>query len=280
MRIQLPIPIYMNNEVFCEYIDIRKPNTGCIADTKKMSDSGDMYGAIAFFVAQCIESIEPVNGEAITDRDRIKSLVRNMPYRSAEYAFTQIMLLRHPEDGVEGVYFCPRCKTRIICEAKRDATTGEILSDTRDFIRDFKVTFASGLANVQHTFATPVEIKTTDGKVLVSVDSFVMRHPTMADAISGTRRADRSDELRSQFGIYVESLVEVSGEVVDNKWRNTYGMMVFDRTDPDTDIVEISRKVNEYGMDKRKLRTCPDCEKQWRSIVNTSNFFDLEAPLM
>lgn len=280
MRIQLPIPIYTNNEVFCEYIEIRKPNTGCIADTKKMSDSGDQYGAISFFVAHCTESMETVNGDTITDRDRIKSLVRNMPYRSAEYVFTQIMLLRHPEDGVEGVYYCPRCKTRIICEAKKDSATGELLSDTRDFIRDLKVTFAEGLSNVQHTFLEPVEVKTTDGKVLVSVESLVMRHPTLADAISGIRRADKSDELRAQFGIYVDSLVEINGSVVDSKWRNTYGMMVFDRMDPDTDIVEISKKVNEYGMEKRVLRTCPDCEKQWRSIVNTSNFFDLEAPFM
>lgn len=279
MLIQLPIPIYFNNKVFSNKIEIRKPNAGVIADTKKISDSGDQYGAISFFIASCTEGIETEN-DMITDRGLIKNSVRNMPYRSAEYAFIQIMLLRHSDDGVEGIYNCPRCKTRVICEAKKDRDTGEMLSDTRDFIRNLKVTNVEGLSNISYDFVKPVEIKTTDGKVLEVVDSIVMRHPTLADAITGTRRADSSDDLRGQFGIYIEALVEVNGQAVDNSWRNNFGMLVFERADLDEDIVGISNKVNEFGMDKRVLRKCPSCEKEWRSIVNTSNFFDLEAPHM
>lgn len=287
MLVKLPIPIYTNNEVFSTSLEIRKPNAGCIADTKKISDTGDHYGAINFFIASCTESIETKTG-MVTDRSVIKNSVRNMPYRSAEYVFTQIMLLRHSDDGVEGIYFCPRCKTQIICEAKKDRQTGEMLSDTRDFISNLHVNFTEDLVNIEHHFQTPIEIKSMDGRLLSTregvilepIESFIMRHPTLADAMMGVKRADKSDDLRGQFGIYVECLVEVNGKLIDYSWKNNFGMTMFERADLDTDIIEISNKVNEYGMEKRILRTCPSCGKEWRSIVNTSNFFDLEAPHM
>jgi hypothetical protein len=278
MIIKLPIPIYHNNEVFCDEIEIKKPNAGCIADTKKMSDSGDMYGAIAFFISSCTEAMTTKNG-TLVDRMIIKTTTRNMPYRSAEYVFTQIMLLRHPDDGIEGVYSCPRCGERLVCEAKKDPVSGELITDTRDFVHELDVTFAEGLVNIEYALEEPVVIKTTDGRTLESIESFVMRHPTLADAIAGSRRTDKSDDLRSQFGIYIECLVEVNGQVVDNKWKNSYGMLLFERADLDKDIVAISKLVNQYGMEKRKSRKCPACGKEWRSIVNTSNFFDLEAQL-
>jgi len=277
MEIKLPIPIYFNNEVFSDSIEIKKPNAGCIADTKKIADTGDQYGAIAFFIASCIEGIITKN-DLVTDKGIIKNAVRNMSYRSAEYVFTQIMLLRHSDDGVEGVYYCPRCKTQIVCEARKE--NGEIVHDTRDFIKQLQTTFADGLVNISYSFVEPIEIKATDGRVLETIESFVMRHPTLADAITATKKVDKNDELRQQFQIYVESLVEINGQDVDNKWKNNYGLLMFERADIDTDIVEISREVNKYGMDKRVEKHCPKCEKVWRQIINTSNFFDLEVPHM
>lgn len=276
MMITLPIPIYFNNEVYSNSIEIKKPNAGCIADTKKLSDAGDQYGAIAFFISSCIEAIE-TKTDMVTDRGMIKNAVRNMPYRSAEYVFIKIMLLRHSDDGVEGVYNCPRCRTQIVCEAIKE--NGEIIKDTRDFIKDMPVKFIDGLSNISYTFTEPIVIKATDGSVLQTIESFVMRHSTLGDAISGIKRADARDDLRSQFGIYVESLVEVNGDVVDSRFKGTYGMLMFERADLDTDIIEISKLVNEFGMDKRVTKRCPNCEKEWRSIVNTSNFFALEALL-
>lgn len=279
MNIKLPIPVYFNDEVYCESVEIKKPTAGVIADTKKLADTGDHYGAIAFFISSCIEGLQTKNG-LNEDKSVIKNTVRNMPYRSAEYVFTHIMLLRHSDDGVEGIYTCPRCRTQIICEAKKDRITGEMLTDTRDFINQLPVYFAEGLVNISHEFHDPIVIKTVDGKILETIESLLMRHPTLADAMSGVRRADKSDGLRGQFGIYVESLVEINGKEVDSKWRNAYGMMMFERADLDNDIIELTGKVNEYGMEKKVLRICPNCSKEWRSTVNTSNFFDLEAQLM
>jgi predicted RNA-binding Zn-ribbon protein involved in translation (DUF1610 family) len=188
------------------------------------------------------------------------------------------MLLRHSEDGVEGVYYCPRCGQKVICEAKKE--NGEIVSDTRDFIKQLSVTFADGLVNIFYKFNEPIEIKTTDGRVLEIIESFTMRHPTLSDCMAAVKKVDKRDELRQQFQIYVECLVEINGQVTDNKFRNNYGLLMFDKADLDTDVYEISKLVNQYGMDKRVDRTCPNCGKEWKSILNTSNFFDLEAPHM
>jgi len=279
MLIKLPIPIYFNGEVYATDIEIKKPNAGCIADAKKISDSEDPYGAIAFFIASCTESLETVNG-SVADKGIIKNAIRNMPYRSAEYVFIKIMLLRHSDDGVEGIYFCPRCRTQIICEAKKDKASGEIISDTRDFINQMPVNYTDGFATIRHELSDRIEIRTTDDRVLETIESFTMRHPTLADAISGMRRADKRDELRCQFGTYVESLLEINDQKIDSKWKNNYGMIMFDKADIENDLYEISRKVNEFGIEKRVDRTCPNCGKEWRSIINTSNFFDLEAQLM
>jgi ssDNA-binding Zn-finger/Zn-ribbon topoisomerase 1 len=276
MQIQLPIPIYKDNEVLSKFIEIKKPNTGCIADTKKIYDSGDQYGAIHHFVSSCTEEVYTETG-SITDKGLIKSVVRNMPYRSAEYAFIQIMLLRHSDDGVEGVYYCPRCGHQVVCEAKKEG--GLLVLDTRDFIHKLPVTMIEGLSNIDYTMEYPIEISTTEGKLLTSIESLVMRHPTLGDAIMGVKRADRKDDLRSQFGIYVEAIVSINGVDIDNSWRNNYGMIAFDRIDPDTDLIQLTKKVNEFGIEKRVERTCPNCSKTWRSIVNTSNFFELEAQL-
>lgn len=277
MIVQLPIPIYFNNEVFSSAVEIKKPNAGCIADTKKISDTGDQYGAIAYFISSCIEGIE-TKTDMVMDKGIIKNSVRNMSYRAAEYVFTQIMLLRHSDDGVEGVYYCPRCKQQIVCEAKKE--NGEIVSDTRDFIKQLAVNFADGLVNVYYDFKEPIIIKATDGRILETIENFTMRHPTLADCITASKKVDKNDDMRQQFQIYVECLVEVNGQPVDNKFKNNYGMLMFERADIDTDLVEISMAVNQYGMDKRVERSCPSCGKVWRSIVNTSNFFDLEVPHM
>jgi len=276
MIIKLPIPIYHNNEVFCDEMEIKKPNAGCIADTKKIYDTGDQYGAIAFFISSCTESLTTSNG-ANEDKSVIKNMVRHMPYRSAEYVFTQIMLARHSDDGVEGVYYCPRCKTAVISEARKDPVSGEMLTDTRDFLHDLTVTFVSGLSNISYSLQEPIVIKSTMGQELASMESLVMRHPTLADSMAGVKRANNRDELRQQFGIYVEALVEVNGKEIDNQWRNNYGIMAFERMDIDTDLMEISKLVNQYGMDKRVPKVCPNCGKEWRAVLNTSNFFDLEA---
>jgi predicted RNA-binding Zn-ribbon protein involved in translation (DUF1610 family) len=277
MIIKLPIPIYFNNEVFSNSIEIKKPTPGCIADTKKIADTGDWYGAVAYFISSCTEAIETKN-DLITDKGNIKNAVRNMSYRTAEYVFTQIMLLRHNDDGVEGVYYCPRCGKQIICEAKKE--NGEIISDTRDFIKQLPVTFAEGLVNIFYTFNESVEIKTTDGKILETIENFLMRHPTLSDCMAANKKSDKNDDLRQQFQIYVESLVEINGQEIDNRFKNNFGVLMFDNCDLDIDIVEISKLVNQYGMDKRIERNCPECGKIWKSILNTSNFFGLEAPHM
>ena len=100
---------------------------------------------------------------------------------------------------------------------------------------------------------------------------------SIADAISGSRKSDKSDKLRTQFAIYTEALVDINGSPVDSQWKNRYGALFFDRLDPEGDLLTITNKVNEFGMEKRVLRICKECGKEWRSIINTSNFFDSEA---
>jgi hypothetical protein len=282
--IKLPIPIFEDESILCQEVEIKEPTASIIADTRKMYEASDDFGAVLFFVSSCIVSMKLENDTEETDYNRIKSLCRKMPYRTAEYLSIKILLLSHDDDAVEGTYPCPRCGGVCICEIKKDKSTGEVIYDTRDFIHQLEVKYLDEYSEIEIELEYPIELTSTRGQhteVIESVKEFSFRHPTLEDAIKGSKRvADKKDSIRQQFGIYVEAITKVDGEIADNKWKNNYGMLIFNKMNFYKDFKSISQKVSEYGINKRVLRTCENCGKEWYAILNTSNFFDLEARFM
>ena len=264
MLLKLPIPIF-NGDVSHPEIEIDRPSAGLIADVKKASET-DRYNAIAMFIAGSTKSI----GE-IVDRGQIKMLCRKMPFRSAEYAVVQIMLLLDSDDGVEGVYDCPRCHHRIISEKVEEGE--EIISDTRDHIRDLPVTYT--VEQIIHiALSEYVEVVNASTKNTVAImQEFDIEHPTMEHCMKAFRSYGTTDEMRLQIGIYVEAVKSVDGEAATASWRNLYGMPLFLQIKNPKDFNAIKNKIEEPGMARRVKKVCPSCGKTWNPVVNTSNFF-------
>lgn len=273
---KLPIPISSNGNFYSE-IEINRPKTGIIADAQGLLDTGDVFSAIARFISGSTDSI---SGEGNTEEvpDRIKTLTRRMPYRSAEYISMMILLLLNEEDdGIEGAYICPRCGCQIIAELDEQNDI-----DTRDRISELPVTF---MDEPKETFTVslnePVLIKNQQNdEVLYTVEELEIVHPTLENCIHAYRKHGAKDSVRRQLAIYSEAMVKINDEEVDNKLRNLWGMFIFENLDSSTDIQTIGNEVSKYGMETSVGKDCPNCKKHFEAPINTSNFFASGLPSM
>ena len=168
MKKELPIPIFRNDKIY-EEIEFDRPKLGTIADVKKIADTGDTYAAICEFITRCTMAIHGVDGSDVTDKVAIKTLIRHLPYRSAEYISMEIMLLYDPNDGIEGVYKCPRCGNKIVSQlVEKD---GEVEIDTRDFISNLKLSVMRDYVKTwKCEFAEVVSVKAV-GSAMESADT-------------------------------------------------------------------------------------------------------------
>lgn len=266
---RLPIPIFKDGEVYKE-INLVKPKNKVLADTKKISDTGDFYSGIKAYISGCTESLIS-DKETVTDFRHISSIIMDMPYRSAVFIAVQISLLLDPEDGVEGIHRCPRCHKVIIAELTEE-------KDTRDFIRDLTVTYMEDhyVNEFTVTLKEPVVIKVKDEGELLTVESMTFRYSTLKDCIIAFNEVGLKDEVRFQNSIYANSLLKVNNETVDEKFIRRYGTFIFENIqDVKNDLGAIKVKMEEFGLsDKvKKICTNQECGKVWYSRINPSNFF-------
>jgi len=265
---RLPIPILGDNGSKFTTAEIKRPSSGLVADTKKLIDSNpNIFVATRHFVSGIITSIDEVE-----DSIALKGLVKNIPYRTAEYLLLQSFLLRNPEDdGIEGVYPCPRCHHKIIAEIyEKD----DITYDTRDFISKLEVNYTED-TSFSVTFDEPVEIKDgRTGEILQTINSITMKYPTLEHCIMGYNACmDKRDDIRLQFNIYAQALTHINDEPISQKFKMNFGALMFDKIDNDADLLKISNAVRAFGLDNRVEKFCPECGKKWITTINTNNFF-------
>lgn len=271
MQVSLPIPIFRDGN-FYEKVSIIKPKMGVLADTRKVADGGDFYSAMSTFLSGCIESIEKSDGTIIQDRVSIKSLVRNIPYRSAELLSIKIITEVDKDDGIEGIYICPMCGNKVYAQIIEN--NGEVEIDTRDFIKNLPViSMLDFVPTFSHEFSSPVEVKDSAGEIIESVVAIEMFYPTIAHCISAFAKYGLSDEVRFQLGVYVEAIKKVNGHEIDARWKNMIGIMLFENIDDTSEIKKITNEVNRYGMTRSVKKICNKCGKTWMQNVSTSNFF-------
>jgi len=273
MITRLPIPIFKDDSTYKE-IEFKKPTPGVLADTQKVAQSGDSFSAIIKFLQGCIVRIDD-----ISDRVSISSLVRNIPYKTSEYCNIKIMTSLDEDDGIEGIYGCPRCKHSTIAEKKSDIQTGELIFDNRDHISDLVVTYYEGDENkIYHEFKEPFEIKNaSNGEVIQEIYNISMRFPTMDDCIKASQKQGKNDDMRFQFAVYLEALTHVNEQSVDSRFKNMFGMKLFEIIpDVKNDLWGIKEKVDKYGISRRIKKVCPSCGKEWMALVNTSGFFEYD----
>ena len=271
---QLIIPFTFNGKVY-DSCGIDKPKASVIADTKKnIDETGDAFSAMRILLNGCISAFNSTDGNVVSDKIAIKSLVPKLPLKTAEH-LTMSMVVKHyaDDDGIEGVYPCPRCGVQNIAEI---VETDGMTIDTRDHISALGVTYCDFPdLEITQEFTTPVLIENAATKdVLYDIQSIVLKIPTLENAISAYAKIGSRDMVRLQFAMYVEALYKVNGESVDSKFKNSFGMALFNNVeDPRKDLGELADQINKYGVDKRVDKTCKKCGKVWRAAVNTSNFF-------
>lgn len=281
MKIKLPIPIFHHGQIY-DYIETVQPRSGIIADTQRVAANGDKFGAVFTFISGCAISITTESGQEVSDKVALKSALRSIPYRSAEYVLIRIMSELWDDDGIEGVYRCPRCHAQIITERRKEGD--EIVFDTRDFVKDLPVNYLEQPYSpyLSHSFSTPVRIiNSGTGEVVEEIRSIDVKHPTLAHCIQAQQRNSALDDIKMQYAIYAEALDKVNGVTVENKWRNMYGALMWDNIpDIKNDLKVFTEKVNFYGIERRVEKTCPECKKIFKATVNTSNFFDFDLRAM
>ena len=282
---KFPIPFQINGTVY-HSCDIESPTAGVLADTKKNADTGDKFSPTLIFLAGCIKSIISDCSE-INDRLQIKSAIRHMPYRTAEVLSLKAILKIHDDDGIEGVYPCPRCNHKVISQLLKE--NDETISDTRDFISNLDIEYMEEFEEEFEIVLTepPAMINSKTNEVILDVktgravmmNSFSLVHPTIGHCIEAQTKQGATDEMRLQYRIYVEAIKKIDGYEVDKSFREKYVMTLFEKIPNINDIGKIAKKVNQYGIERRVNKICPSCGKEYKAVLNTSNFFE-SAPLV
>lgn len=264
----LPIPIISGGKIY-HALSIKKPTPGVIADTKQDGEES-YYHAVQTFIQGCVTEIHGADGAVHTDRNFIKPLIALLPWRSAVYVAIKVMSLMSEDDGIEGVYECPRCQKQTIAEANHRAGL-----DTRDFIKNFPLTIMDPKVYKERyavELEEPVRLKV--GEETLELSRFEFRWPNLSDCIRAAARVGVKDEIRLQLNIYAEAMVSVNGEEIEPKFKITYGSWIMENL-PDVirDVNAINEPQEQYGLDPRAQKTCKGCGKTWKALVNTSNFF-------
>jgi len=264
---KLPIPVEFRGKIYTE-MDLKEPSPNVLADTESALKKGQ-HRAVATMVGGVLSALRSTSGD-IVDRKELEQAARKFPLRSAEVAVIYSLLERDEDDGIEGVYTCPRCGEKIVCEYVDE------YDDTRDHIRSLKVVNCDSNGDqiaplIFFELSSPVDIVTTDRETL-RVSDIGMRHPTVADAMTVEAQIGADVNIKFQMALMAESLERINGEEVNRSFASSYGMMVMNKISR-TDLIAISKMTTAFGIDQTVQKKCHECGKVWEEVVNTSNFF-------
>lgn len=276
MRVKLPIPIFTETKVFTE-IELVQPKALVLAEVERVTRDGNVFAGMQSLLNGSITAFYDANGESIEDSVSKKSMIMKMALKSAETIGIDALLLHDPDAGmVEGVYTCPRCGHRMVTGITEES---DMSFDTRDSIQDLPIGYMeSGSVRFTVDLEEPVRIKESslkDGNSeIIEINSITMDHPTLKDCFSTFARYGIADPYRFQFGLFVEMIQGINGEAVDSKWKNKYGMMLFENIrNVKKDVGKITKEVDRYGRVRFFEKECLSCGRRWEAPVNTSRFF-------
>jgi len=273
---QLPVPVWKGTAIYPS-VELRAPTPDTIAATQEAVEHG-LYRAVVAFLSGCISSFTAPGAEPVDDRKEIAALVRAMPYMSAEPVAIYALLEGDADDGIEGVYPCPRCGTKVVCEFVSDE------EDTRDHIRLLPVTclgWAGSVfdpAQVSRTItfrmgaAVKVAEQSAGGGDEVWAGEFEMRWPTLADCMQAEARLPGKASLRQQMEIYAIAVERIEQEQLTPGVLGSYAQTMIHAMSKQ-DLTRLGNEMQKWGMRNTVRKACPSCGKVWEPTVATSNFF-------
>ncbi len=260
--IQLAIPVFYNDDIFT-HVEIQEPSPATLADTQKeIEKTGNYFKAIHVFLSGSIMSY---HGKSIIDnKQQIYAITRLMPYTTASMLALDVLVDLNDDDFFEGVYHCPRCGYKIICEKAGDEDTRDAISSLhRTYMEEHSNRF--GVDLIKH--ATLVKGEETE-----EITSIALHYPTLSDTIAAFSKIPTSDPVTRQYQIYVEAIELINGEAKPDAWKANFGLLTIQHVSI-KDIRKIGNEVRRYGVDEHIEKTCSECGKVFRARVNTANFF-------
>ena len=271
--VRLPVAIWEGEQVWTD-AELRAPSPATIANTVDAFEKGTYRGVVTL-LAGCVTAFEG-GGQREADRNRIAALVRKMPYASAEPLGIYALLENDPDDGIEGVYDCPRCgKGRVICEHVSDE------EDTRDHIRSLPVMCQVAdpirdkpVRTFAFTLSAPVQLteQSAAGDPPMIASSFMIRYPTLGDCIEGEAQTPGKASMRQEISIRAIGVEIINGEPMSPGALGTLARTMIEGM-PKGDFRRLGEQLGRYGIASMVKKTCPVCAKVFDVRVVTSNFF-------
>ena len=257
---KLCIPILYKKETYTD-IEITKPKAGVIADTQEEFQEKTPYHGIHKLISGSVVSISNEEGKTIDNRAEIITATKQLAYQAAEQVGLQIMLSINKNDKIETMNECPRCGHKYV-------------SEDDGFLKDLPVVYLEEYAVLHFDLEDPIQIKNkATEEILHDISSFDMRYPTLNDCIDGTLRARSPGAIKGQYAIYAAAIVNINTELVDMKWKKTWGEWFVNNLSFDS-LRGIGRAMQKYGYDMSIDEICIKCKKEFKSSVDTSSFFE------
>jgi len=277
---KLPVPIVRNDQIFTD-VEVQAPTTGTLASAHRISGTGDDFSAMATLLSGVVTRFynEETEEEVLAKENQqlASAICQAMSYRSAEVVVLEALKLVHEDHMVEGVYPCPRCDTPVISEltVPPDGEMDDAI-DTRDSINDLPIICMDNPDKAVFTLSFTESVKIvnkSNGQILHEINSITMRHPTMRDCIAAFQMVGSRDGMRLQFATYVEALTHINEQPVDKRWKNQFGMLMFDNIKNIKDMKELSAEIAQWGLDNRVSKCCKNCGKEWKAVLPVKRFF-------
>src|SRR5271157_4760882 len=219
---RLPYPARIKDVLYTDF-EIDAPTVDTIAKTRNLTEQGKFFPAMRPFVEGSVTEFRTSTGEIINDPISMKGIVPKIPYKSIEFISLQAMLAHFgDDDGVEGIYPCPRCGKEVLAEYSE---SDGMIVDTRDKLSDLTVNYYEDENSIIHLqLTTPVEIMDKKEKeIIMTVKDMDFEFPTLEHCINAEAKVGMKDAIRLQIAMYVECMVKVNGEDVDHKFKNQFG---------------------------------------------------------
>lgn len=259
MANQLSIPIW-HGDLKCVEAEIRKPTAGIIAETQDRLNNE--FSAMRFLTSSCVKSYLTDSGDIIEDRLKIMEISKSMPYKTLELLITEILLNYDPRDFIEGVYTCSMCGAKY-------RSVNDSGFDNRDRVSELEKKYYDGDRTYNVIFQEPIELSM--GKDFMTITDMDLRFGTIEDFEKNYNLIRKPARL--QFSVNSACIEKINGQPIDNKFKMSYGVRIFDSMTCKEDINRIQEYENSFGLNKKKMKTCNQCGSDFEVSVNLSNFF-------
>lgn len=268
--IKVPRGVEIFDTIYTDF-KIGSPSPRVLSSLIDFYKAGDHYSAFKAFIFGSTVAAFDIDGKEETDREKLDSIIKWIPYKSAEFLAVQGLVKHNKmDDHFEANYPCPT----IDCKGGyKSVLIEEDGLDTRERISELTVVMDD---NHEQTFVYNFDDSNNPLPELPeigAISSIEMRYPALQHCINALNRLGGGNEIEMQNGIYYEAITKINGEEITEQQRKRYVKALFMDKVTYADSEALAAKVSSYGIDPYTEKRCKVCGKRWSAVVPTENFF-------